>query len=365
MPSPEVIDFVALLNPIPGDKPAGESMRYEGAYDAIQEARREDDTLPMGEWQREVKTADWRAVINLGTEVIATKSKDLQIAAWVVDALARRNGFAGLRDGFKLLQELQENFWDGLFPEIEDGDLEFRSGPLNWLNEKLPGCIREIALTQGDPPYDWNRWDESRKVDNLGRQSPETMQAAIAEGKITGEQFDKAVSGTPRAYYENLLEDINDTKERLKSLEKTVDEKFGRGAPSLIKIRTVVDEYSGVVNSIAKQKREKDPNYRAEETADANESGQGSVSSSDTQAPVANWAGEPRSREEAFQRLNIIAGYLRRVEPQHPVSFLLERAVKWTHMPLDQWLAEVIGSPDVLNQLRETLGIKGPPPDAT
>jgi type VI secretion system protein ImpA len=63
--------------------------------------------------------------------------------------------------------------------------------------------------------------------------------------------------------------------------------------------------------------------------------------------------------------LNIIAGYLRRVEPQHPVSFLLERAVKWTHMPLDQWLAEVISSPDVLNQLRDTLGIKSPPPDAT
>jgi type VI secretion system protein ImpA len=364
MPSPVILDFDAALKPIGGDKPAGESLRYEGVYDAIQEARRAEEDLPMGDWQREVKTADWRVVINLGIEAIATKSKDLQIAAWVVDALARRDGFAGLRDGFKLLQELQENFWDGLFPEIEDGDLEFRGGPLNWLNEKLPGCIREIALTEGDPPYNWNRWDESRKVDNLARQSPQAMQEAIAEGKITGEQFNKAVSETPRAYYENLLEDINETKERLQSLEKTVDEKFGRGAPSLIKIRTVIDEYFSLVNGIVKQKREQDPSYRAEDSADANGGSQGSVSSSVGRATVANWAGEPRSREEAFQRLNIIAGYLRRVEPQHPVSYLLERAVKWTRMPLDQWLAEVISSPDVLNQLRDTLGIKGPP-DAT
>jgi type VI secretion system protein ImpA len=54
----------------------------------------------------------------------------------------------------------------------------------------------------------------------------------------------------------------------------------------------------------------------------------------------------------------VIAGYLRRVEPQHPVSYLLERAVKWTKMPLDQWLGEVISNQDVLNNLRETLGIR-------
>jgi type VI secretion system protein ImpA len=135
MASPETLDFETILNPIPGEKPAGDSLRYEGVYDAIQEARREDDVLPMGEWQREVKTADWRGVINLGTEAVATKSKDLQIAAWIVEALTKRDGFAGLRDGARLLRELQENFWEGLFPEIEDGDLEFRGGPLNWLNE--------------------------------------------------------------------------------------------------------------------------------------------------------------------------------------------------------------------------------------
>jgi type VI secretion system protein ImpA len=361
MASPEILDFGSLLAPIAGENPAGESVRYSGEYDAIQDARREDDVLPMGEWQREVKTADWRTVVNLGTEVVAAKSKDLQIAAWMVDALVRRNGFAGLRDGLRLLRELQENFWGGLFPEIEDGDLEFRSGPLNWLNEKLPASVREIALTEGDLRYSWNHWDESRKVDNLGRQNPEALQGAIDEGKITGEQFDKAVGSTQRAFYENLLEDINDTKERLSSLEKTVDARFGRNAPSLIKIRTVIDDCFEVVSGIVKKKRAQDPNYRqeAESASNAHASSQ-DLSSGSGQGAVSttNWAGEPRSREEAFQRLNVIAGYLRRVEPQHPVSYLLERAVKWTKMPLDQWLGEVISNQDVLNNLRETLGIR-------
>ena len=79
-----VLEFEALLAPIPGDNPAGESVRYAGVYDAIQEARRADDDLNKGEWQTEAKVADWRAVINLAIEALGTKCKDLQIGAWLV-----------------------------------------------------------------------------------------------------------------------------------------------------------------------------------------------------------------------------------------------------------------------------------------
>jgi type VI secretion system protein ImpA len=72
----------------------------------------------------------------------------------------------------------------------------------------------------------------------------------------------------------------------------------------------------------------------------------------------ASFSGEPRSREEAFHQLAIIASYLKRVEPQHPVSYLLERAVRWTRMPLEEWLGEVVRNEEVLHHLRETLGIK-------
>jgi type VI secretion system protein ImpA len=358
MPSPEILDFKAMLEPIPGDNPAGEPVRYSGAYDAIQEARREDDALPMGEWQREVKAADWRAAINLSTEVIATKSKDLQIGAWLLEALSKWHGFAGLRDGLRLLRELHEKFWDGLYPEIEDGDLEFRAGPLNWLNEKLPICIRDIALTESDPAYAWNHWDESRKVDNLGRQNPEAMQAAIAEGKITGGQFDKAVGDTPRAFYETLFEDLSETKAQLSLLEKIVDEKIRREAPSLIKIRNAVDDCYGVVGGIVKKKREQDPNYRSEFDGPSDDTVLAGAGRTDGGPTAGSWAGEPRNRDEAFQRLVVLAAYLKRVEPQHPVSYLLERAVRWTRMPLEQWLGEVIHNEDVLNHLRDTLGIK-------
>jgi len=52
-----------LLNPIPGENPSGESLRYAPVFDKIKEARRADDDAPQGEWQFERKTADylWRS----------------------------------------------------------------------------------------------------------------------------------------------------------------------------------------------------------------------------------------------------------------------------------------------------------------
>jgi hypothetical protein len=51
-PVPSATDIEPWLSPVAVEHPAGESLRYEGTYDRIQEARREDDPhLPQGVWQ--------------------------------------------------------------------------------------------------------------------------------------------------------------------------------------------------------------------------------------------------------------------------------------------------------------------------
>src|SRR4051812_1050087 len=107
-----------ILNPISEASPAGESLRYSTVYDKIKEARRQDDDAPQGEWQRERKVADFVTVLRLANEAIATKSKDLQLAAWLTEALLNREGFQGLNQGLNLIKGLVENFWEGLWPEL-------------------------------------------------------------------------------------------------------------------------------------------------------------------------------------------------------------------------------------------------------
>src|SRR5580700_7599776 len=123
-----------LLAPISRDRPGGESLRYSITYERIKEARREDADLPQGEeWEHELKVADWPLTIRLIREALAKKSKDLQLAVWLAEAMLHQEGASGLRETLDLIRELIEKFWDVLYPELEDGDAELRAVPLSWL----------------------------------------------------------------------------------------------------------------------------------------------------------------------------------------------------------------------------------------
>src|SRR5437762_3518221 len=108
-----------LLQPIDQDRPSGVYLRYDPVYDEIREARREDDVQARGVWGRELKAANPSRVISLSTSLLKHRTKDLQVAVWLTEALLRRDGFAGLAAGLQLLHELLDRFWDTLYPEID------------------------------------------------------------------------------------------------------------------------------------------------------------------------------------------------------------------------------------------------------
>jgi type VI secretion system protein ImpA len=375
MPSPQVIDLEALLAPIPGENPAGQDVMYEGTHDAIKEARRADDGLSLGEWSRDVKVADWSAVIALAQEALATKSKDLQVAAWLVEALVKRHGFAGLRDGLCMLWELQQRFWPSLYPTIEDGDLEARVLLLEGLNKNLAAAVKDVPVTQGrnGENYSWFRWEESRMVDNLGRRDQAAMAEAIADGKITGEQFTKAVEATPLTYYRTLFDDLQQSWEAYSRLEQVVDEHFGREAPSLAEVRTAVDNCRMLIADVGKQKGGLGPppgpaiipappvdRSSTETTIPVSQEPQHDAALSVYNGQPSGTSLEPQSRADALRRLEALAAYFRRTEPHSPVSYLVQRAVRWGEMPLEAWLQDVINDDTVLSRVRETLGLKDP-----
>ncbi len=261
MPSESTVDFEALLAPIPGASPAGESLRYAGTYDAIKKAREAEEELSQGDWKHEPKVADWRAVTTLATEALKSKTKDLQIAAWLTEALVKRSGFAGARDGFSLMRQLHERFWDSLHPMPEDGSMEIRAAAVEWLNRNLPSALLDLPLTMPDDKgetYSFIRYQESRSVNERGRKSPDLMQADIAEGRITGEMFDKRVAAAKRKFYEPLFADFTEAFDECRKLSDTVDEKFGRDAPSMMAIKKVFEDINHVLEAIVKKKRELD-----------------------------------------------------------------------------------------------------------
>jgi|SRR5579863_514096 len=378
------IDMDALLAPIAGGNPSGESLRFAATYDAIQQARRADDNLNQGDWKRETKVADWAAVTKVTAQALAAKTKDIQIAAWLTEALVKQHGFAGLRDGLELIGELIRRFWDTLYPEPEDGDFEVRAAVIEWVNSRLPIAIAEIAATAAvdGPAYSFLRHHESRAVEEAGKRSKEALQSAIAEGKMTAEQFDKAVAAGSREFYEKLSTEISQAAAQCESLATIVDEKFGRDAPGLVDVKQTLEDCESLIESIVRNKRELEPDPPAvaplangvgppsqadppiEEDLARNSAAVEPRRASDPPRPRtvalggSNGGSALRDRTEALRQLQMIAEFFRRTEPHSPVAYLVQRAVRWGEMPLEKWLTDVITDEGVLTRIRETLGIK-------
>jgi type VI secretion system protein ImpA len=353
------IAFEELLAPIAGDNPSGKDVAFEQIYEDIKEARRQDDaSLAQGEWKAELKVAQWPKARDLCIEVLTHQGKDLQVAAWLTEALGQLYGFAGLSDGFNVIERLLADFWETLYPAAEDGDNDLRIGKIAWINKNLPLQIRFIPLT-GEGKYGWVKWQESRDVDNLARQNPDAAAAALDEGKINGETFARAIVNTPAAFYQELLAQVTECKQALDNLIKRVDERFAGDAPSLMDVRAAVDECVKLITRIAGEK-----GLLSEEQAPAAD--EGAEVSSEGASPAAARSAGPTgpiaSRADALRRLTEVAAYFRNAEPHSPVAYLADRAVRWGNMSLDQWLQEMIKEPLTLAGLRESLGIKTEPP---
>jgi type VI secretion system protein ImpA len=251
-----------LLNPISPQAPAGVYLRHDEIWDRIKEARREDDDAPQGDWKRERKTADWPLTIKLAGDALAAKSKDLQLAAWLTEALLRREGIHGLSEGLDLQRGLIENFWDGLFPEIEDGDLEFRAAPLQWIGDRLGPVVKTVPLTAGK--IDWFRYRESRTVGTEeeaaeSSEKRERRQEAIQEGKLAPEVFDKDFNQTPKAFYVELESSYQAALESLSKLAAVCDERFGEVSPSFRPLQQSLEEVAQTVHAFLVKKRETEP----------------------------------------------------------------------------------------------------------
>ena len=333
-----------LLAPIPGTKPSGENLRYAAVYDKIKEARREDDDAPQGDWQRERKVADFNVVIKLASDALATRSKDLQLAAWLTEASLKKEGFSGLKDGLELLRALVADYWETLYPEIEDGDLELRAAPLDWVGAYLDDSVRKTPITRSGLGF--YKFKESRSV-GYEEQASESdakraaRETAIAEGKITAEDFDAAVQNTPTTLYEAWVSSLDGSLETLEAMNALCSEKFGEYTPGFSKLRTALEEVRQVANSFWQQKLDGEgrPVAAVEEAAEAQPaddrqfvtaSSSGAAAAPARSAPKRGVAGlEPADMDEAALRVAAVAKYLRQTDGYSPAPYLMLRGFRW------------------------------------
>jgi type VI secretion system protein ImpA len=328
-----------ILVPIPGENPSGADLRYDTkllVLDKIKEARRQDEELAQGAWQTERKTANWPLVVKLGQETLATTSKNLQVAAYLTEALLQTEGFAGLRQGLELVYRLATDFWDTVHPAIDPEDPETREDratPLAWINTQLDFPIRSAPINNAG--HSTINYRDSRVVGYEDQAKTDkdlkTRATMIANGKMAPEVFDKAFNETPKAFYAQAERDLDACLETLGKLDTFCDEKLEDDSPGFGKIKAALTDVRQAVHQLLDKKREKEPDpveaAPVEEAAPEGAAEEG--------APAAGPAlgvalmGEPADRRQAVAGIVAAASFLRKKEPLSPAPYLMLRGFRW------------------------------------
>lgn len=354
MSLPEVSRF---LSPISDERPAGEWLRFDPLYDEIKILREKDDPmLPQGVWQRELKKSDWSGVARLCEDALTTRTKDLQIGAWMTEAWMDLHGFRGFERGFGVLAGLCRTFWDGVYPMPEDGSDEPRLAPIAWVADKLILPLKSIPITaaagEERMSYAWRDWEAALFLAKSAKPGDKTSEKAITQSK-----FMVAVSLTPAAKFVALESEVLAALAAIDDLDRALTEKLGENAaPSLTPLRTpllAIQQFVTKVRSERGERAEKQPTDAVEEIPMSVEEAPSAAA-----AAVVSAGGVISTRAEAYHRLREAADYLMRTEPHSPVPYLVRRAITWGNLSLAELLEELLQKNADLATINALLGIR-------
>ncbi|MDR0555937.1 MAG: type VI secretion system protein TssA [Holosporaceae bacterium] len=314
-------DINELLAPISEDRRCGEYLKYDNVYDRIKELRREDDLeLSKGIWQIELKKAEWPEVDRVCSDLIKTRTKDLQIAMWLTESWAVMERFFGFNRGINLLLSLCEKFWYDIYPLIDEKNKSFtaRLSPFYFLAEKMHDRLVLIPIVElADSTV------ESRSLSDwmTARYNLRTKNM----GGLSLEQLKKSVMEVPLEFFQSLKTDIEQTMESLKNLDSFLTAKCSTDSPSFGKLFECLEDIINITNNNMKETKvvKALPSPSVQIT-------QGDDSESTVEIlelePMQSFKQNRPNIEQAYATMAEIAIFLEKEQPQSPAATLIKIA---------------------------------------
>lgn len=362
MASPVILDVGTLLAPIAGGNRAGVDLRkdlspssvYQALKDARHQARMIERKLDMGAGDPKAPKADWSLILKQVPKLLATKTKDLELAAWLVEALVREHGFAGLRDGFKLACGLVEGFWDELYPLPDDEGVSTRVAALTGLNgDDAEGTlirpIRMVPITTGTPGYSCHDYEAAAQLQRVDDEK--VRQRRIQQGTATLAAFEAALGSTAAPFLTNLREDLAAAVQAFSSLSGLLDGKCGGDAPPSSNIRNALAACSHTIASVTRD-LPGGAGAAAAVTGAAAVGGAGPAAAMET-IQSTGFA----SRQEALNSILRAARFFRIAEPHSPISYALEQIYGWGKKSFPDLIAELVEESSARQNLFRLVGI--------
>lgn len=302
------IDVEKFLETVSEDSPAGEDLEYDASFGALERAAQGRPEQRMGDKVLAAEEPQWRDVYDMAGELFG-RTRDIRIAIHLMHAGLHRFGIAALADGLRLLHGLLEDYWDTVYPRLEEednNDPTIRMNSLAALNDRA-GFIHSL---QRIPLV------ESKQLGKFGLRQIHLAAGDLSPGEDEDVPSDSVIAAACMDCELDALaasaEAANTAADELEAIGALLREKVGHEhAPDFDVLASEIETIRSTLNSSLAERG-------VEIEGDAGEAG--AAAKNDT------GLGQIQSREDAIRILDRLTEYFRRTEPSSPVPLLLQRA---------------------------------------
>ena len=366
------LEIEPLLSPISSDQPCGQDLSFSNEFHTIKIAKTQDDPLlDQGDWVAEPKQADWHFVEQKSIELLTGKSKDLRLLGWLLEAWSNLYGFEGTAKALELMHRTLNEYWTQLHPEIEEEDLDQRLGLLQGSINHLIPLLKQVAIVNV-PAFSLSDYEALLRQKNHLLKQVESYTDDANSSQIL-EQFEQSLFNTSKSFQYQNYQHFSAILAEWSILKSVLDALMGLDAPSFAAIDTQLEDIHTSLKKLYKTDVFTQP-VMATQTSESS-----AAATITTQAlsftqrkeqeidmntvhPSKGFQVQPQNhlanREQAMRVLQEISDYFQANEPHSPVSYMLQKTIKWSQMPLHEWLNQVIKNENPLHNVQELLGVQ-------
>jgi type VI secretion system protein ImpA len=356
------IDINGLLESIADDAPSGIDLRgdygAQSVYYRLRDARSDARAAERAADADASLEADigqhWRTVLQL-SQAALTKSHDLEVAAWLIEALVRETGLAGLTEGAALIEGYAARYWETVMPLPDEDGLETRIAPIAGLNGvggdgTLIQPLRKLTL--------FNTADGARVLLFQYQQAEETAglgdakrkAARIAAGVADFAKLETEARAAGAKHFTGLAQQALAALAAWRSMAGTLDTVAGPDAPPTSRVVEVLEQIIDIAKRYA-------PLFAVATATAPEETADTTLTEADVpNAPANRRIG--RTREDALKQLTEIADFFRRTEPQSPIALTIDEAVRRANLPWPLLIEDILADAAVRQAMLTALGIK-------
>lgn len=295
----------------------------------------------------------WKELQQEALDVLISQSKDLEIVAWLIEAMLRNHGLAGLTVGFEIAHKLIETFWPNLYPQsLDDDEEDSRLAALAGLNGiegqgSLIAPMAGVNIVQSSDGDHFSYWQYKQAFELEAINDSELRQRRLNEGAVTLTQLRATAETSPPEFSRDLFQDIKQCLDSYQNYVGTIQKICQCDHFPSSQIQNALLELMDAARAIYGQEQN--------EVADHVDEQSNSMTEINHEFNEVSLVG---NRNEAFKMIRHVADYFRHNEPQSPLPYILDRAIRWGNLPLHELISEVVSDSNARQQIFELTGMR-------